>query len=102
MIGFLMAVIGILLAAIFIGFLNTPPVILIIVFGVLGITSQIVYALSLNRFLGGVDPVRYGARSLKQLNTIKRIPLFIKVLKRLVEIFGFAVVFSILVELKIL
>ncbi len=96
MIGVITAFLGVLLAGVCIVRFNIPPVILIIVFGVLGVISQIVYARSLNKYLEGVDPVKYGARSLKDLRTVMPIPFFIIILSKLAVLFGFAVLVSVL------
>jgi len=94
--------IGAAFAAICINKFYVSPVILIIVFSLLAITSQISYARSLNAYLRGVDPLRYGARSFGQLKRIMPIPLFIKILYGLAISFGSVVLFSFLKLIKIL
>ena len=46
-----------------------------------GLALQVVYARRLSRFLGGVDPVKLGARSFGQLKSIGPVPVPLSVLE---------------------
>jgi len=102
MLGILKLFTGIILGVVCINFIK-PPLLLIIVFSILGIISQIAYAHYLNRYLGGEDPViKYRTRSLKQLRRLISIPIYIIVLNTLAVVFGYAALIAALETLNII
>ncbi|MCJ7588907.1 MAG: hypothetical protein MUQ00_13555 [Candidatus Aminicenantes bacterium] len=87
--------VGVVLGGIGINIIK-PPIILVVIFIIMGIIFQVVYTHRLNAFLRGEDPVKYGARSLKQLKTIMPIPLIVTVLNIIAGAFLYATLIAIL------
>ena len=93
--------IGVVLGGIGINIIR-PPIILVVIFIIMGIIFQVIYSHRLNAFLGGEDPVKYGARSLKQLKTIMPIPPVVTVLNILAGAFWYATMVAMLEALHLI